>query len=262
MKLTIPTIGVLASVIVLASIGVLYTLAYESTNLSLTGSTTPAGAALMTGNVKVTHFNEHGEVIGYRQGSNHITATGMAIIMAQVFSGINQTQYTGDSPGTGAGNNVTGRVGWMEIGTDGDTPSSYTNKLRYNNTDLITPVENTVNTCLRERATITNSTTVGAVAGDFRLAHEAGSFCNTPQLGKSVDACSARANVTAIAQFDGADCATLSIDEAGIFTTASQADDNANGHRGLMFARNTFGSVNLGALDTLQLEWEFTFTDS
>jgi len=62
-------------------------------------------------------------------------------------------------------------------------------------------------------------------------------------------------NVTATAQFLGTVCEELGIDEAGIFT-------HQDGTDGLMFARNNFGSVNLGALDRLQLEWEFTFKDS
>ena len=66
--------------------------------------------------------------------------------------------------------------------------------------------------------------------------------------------CSAQANVTAQAQFTGANCAgALTIDEAGMF------NDNA---AGTMFARNNFGGVVLNAPDTLQLDWEFTFTDS
>jgi len=62
-------------------------------------------------------------------------------------------------------------------------------------------------------------------------------------------------NITASASFSGMQCATASIDEAGIYTNGTLGD-------GAMFARNTFGEVTLNMLDTLQLDWEFTFTDS
>ncbi len=228
MKLTIPTIGVLSAIVLLTSVGAIYAVSFES-NLSSNESSIP-GTAYMVGNVKVTHFNEIGDVIGYRQGTNHITATGMSIIMGQVFSQVNASY-----PDVV---NVTGRVSYMEIGTEGD-PITYQNRLRWNNTDIIAPVGAP---CLRVASTIDNITQ-GA-------AHKAGSSCDP------ATACNARMNVTAVAQFQGAVCTAVGIDEAGIFT----AVDGASG--GLLFARNTFGSVNLGLLDTLQLEWEFTFTDS
>lgn len=246
MKLTIPTIGVLATVIVLASVGGIYAISHSS---ALTGfaDNTPAVSmgALMVGNVKVTQFDENQNVIALRQGSNHITATGMSIIMGQVFSGVNGT-YPDLAPA--GSNNITGRVGWMEIGTEGD-PVTYNNELRWNNTDIINPVGylQAPTTCVRVAAGIDNSTQGPA--------HKAGSFCDA-KAGTGRTDCNARMNVTATSQFDGALCSENGIDEAGIFTTPTTDD------RGLLFARNTFGSVNLGPLDTLQLEWEFTFRDS
>lgn len=228
MRLTIPTIGVLTTIALLVSVGAIYAGSFES-NLSLNESTVPSGAAYMVGNVKVTQFDEFGNVLAYRQGTNHITATGMTIIMAQVFSSVNASL---PDPG-----NVTGRVSWMEIGTEGD-PITYPNRLRWNNTDIIAPV---AGLCIRVAATIDNSTQGPA--------HKADSTC------APATACDARMNVTAVAQFQGSECAAIGIDEAGIFT-------HPDGTGGLMFARNTFGSVNLGGLDTLQLEWEFTFRDS
>jgi hypothetical protein len=232
MKLTVPTIGILATITILASVGVVYAGSF-GTNILLNESSTPEGAAFLVANVKVTQFDEFGNVIALRQGTNHITATGMSVIMGQVFSGVNAT-YPDQA-------NVTGRVGWMEIGTAGEQ-AVYANQLRWNNTDIVTPVKLTKPNCIRVAAGIDNSTQ-GA-------AHKAGSTCSPAST------CFARMNVTAIAQFQGAVCDENSIDEAGIFTASSAEQD------GMMFARNTFGSVNLGPLDTLQLEWEFTFTDS
>ena len=81
MKLTTPTIGVLATIIVLASIGGIYTISYNSGFGDFGANNIPQGATMFLGNVKVIHLDENDQVIGYRHGSNHITATGMQIIM-------------------------------------------------------------------------------------------------------------------------------------------------------------------------------------
>ena len=257
MKLTIPAIGVLSTIVILVSVGVMYGYSYESQMSSQ--SSVPIGAAYMTGNVKVTHFDENGQVIGYRQGTNHITATGMAVIMGQVFTGLNETMQDSYPPFNPArGTNMSGTVGWMEIGTGGDTQlvpgppwasdRSYTNALRWNDTDIIEPVLATNPACIRVNADITNTTQAEAHTSPNDCQFGGGS---TPQ--GAVD-CAAQMNVTAIAQFQGNDCGVLDIDEAGIFT-------HQDGSEGLMFARNIFGSVDLNPGDTLQLEWEFTFKD-
>jgi len=259
MKLTIPAIGVLSTVILLASVGVMYGNAFESVLSSQ--SSGPIGAAYLTGNVKVTHFDKDGQVIGYRQGTNHITATGMAVIMGQVFTGLNETMHDGYASGNpayrGLTTNMSGTVGWMEIGTGGDqdgpTTEDYVNRLRWNNTDIIAPVlTGTAGAnplCIRVNADITNDTQAEAHTSPNDCQFGGGSTVQN-----AVD-CAAQMNVTAVAQFQGAVCNTLGIDEAGIYT-------HQDGSEGSMFARNTFGSVNLGPLDTLQLEWEFTFKDS
>ncbi len=244
MKLAIPTIGVLTTVVLLASIGAIYAVSFES-ELS-NESSGPSGAAYLVGNVKVTHLDKNGEVLGYRMGSNHITATGMAIIMGQVFHDVNSTLSILNNSGT---------VQWMEIGTGGE-PFTYFNALRWNDTDIDTPVGGT---CIRQDALIENTTfraSSAPIGWDKSPGTCHGNIFNQP----AGTYCSAQMNVTAEAQFQGADCAINGIDEAGIFTTSTA--ESAGGEFGLMFARNTFGSVNLGPLDTLQLEWEFTFTDS
>jgi len=237
MKLSIPTIGVLSAVALLVSVGAIYAVSYES---ELSPNSNPSGAAFMVGNVKVTHFDKDGQVIGYRYGTNHITQTGMIVIMGQVFRDVNSTLTPANS---------TGRVQWMEIGTEGD-PVNYGNALRHNNTDINTPVGGA---CIRIDATISNTTSLPPIS--IPIGEE-----RSPGVCSATTTCSAQMNVTAVAQFQGSVCADIGIDEAGIFT-ASQLECDA-GNCGLMFARNVFGSVNLGALDTLQLEWEFTFTDS
>jgi len=252
MKLTTTTIGVLSTIAILASVGAFYA-GPAIQDLSLTESSGPSGAAFMIGNVKVTHFDKDGEVLGYRQGTNHITATGMSIIMGQIFYGVN-----GSLPDQV---NVSGTVRWMEVGTGGDqdgpAAEDYANVLRWNDTDLEAPITGLSPSgflCLRKAATTTNVT-----QGNAHTAPQKCNFDSPIYDGVSgADDCNARMNVTATADFDGADCETLGIDEAGLFTT--QDSEPPNG--GMLFARNTFGSVNLGPLDTLRLEWEFTFTDS
>ena len=263
MKLTKPAIGVLSTIALLVSVGAIYSISFESALSNQ--SSGPIGAAFLTGNVKVTHFDPSGQVIGYRQGTNHITATGMAIIMGQVFTGVNETMHDGYDPGYPSPwravpgfTNMSGTVGYMEIGTGGDqdgpAAEDYINRLRWNNTDIIAPVLGAAKPlCVRQNADIDNSTQLEA--------HTAPNRCNfdtTHPAGHNGDAavlCAAQMNVTATSQFAGDDCDVNGIDEAGIFT-------HQDGSEGLMFARNTFGSVNLMMGDTLQLEWEFTFKDS
>jgi len=261
MKLTTPTIGVLSTIIILASVGAFYA-GPVITDLSLTESSGPSGAAFMVGNVKVTHFDKDGQVLGYRQGTNHITANGMMVIMGQVFYGVNGSLLAGPSP-----DNVSGTVRWMEVGTGGDTefpfliPRDYDNALRWNDTNIVEPIPGLSPSgfkCLRVSAVIGNTT-----QGPANTAPES---CNSEYPAtydgtSGAHLCNARHNVTATADFDGRDCQIDGIDEAGIFTT-QDGSTGAGNSGGTMFARNTFGSVNLGPLDTLRLEWEFTFTDS
>jgi len=237
MKLSIPTIGVISAVALLVSVGAIYAVSYE---LELSPNSNPSAGAYMVGNVKVTHFDQDGQVIGYRFGTNHITATGMIVIMGQVFRDINSTL----SPA-----NSTGRVQWMEIGTEGDVVT-YDNALRWNDTDINLPVGGL---CIRIDADIDNTTSFAPLSSLIGP-EKSGGTC------APATACSAQMNVTAVAQFQGTVCQKDGIDEAGIFTASTE--EAAGGTGGLMFARNVFGSVNLGALDTLQLEWEFTFTDA
>jgi len=75
----------------------------------------------------------------------------------------------------------------------------------------------------------------------------------------------AQINMTAVATFSGgANCAAQNIGEAGIWTNATDGPQfgDAREAGNNMFARNTFGTVNLSASDSLELTWKFTFTDS
>ena len=63
----------------------------------------------------------------------------------------------------------------------------------------------------------------------------------------------AQVSINGTATFTGTNCADGSIDEAGVFTLDSAGE---------MFARNTFNTVDLQSADSLQLNWDFVFTDS
>lgn len=243
MKLVMTDNRVLMAILVIASIG--GTLAIVQ-GLNLYDSQTPltTGGAMLSGNVKVIQYDESGNIIAYRQSDNHIVKEGMEVIMAQVFGGINTTTNY-PSPALG----LPHPVRYMQIGTGGEF------RLLHNNTDIFLPI--TGPTCVRQLAVITNTTAQGA--------HRYPGTC-TDAIG---NLCSAQMNVTAVASFLGsANCAVNSIDEAGIYdnatdTTSGMTNAGFPGNGGgYMFARNNFGSVNLGVLDTLQLQWEFTFTDS
>jgi len=245
MKLTIPSIGVLATVIVLASVGGIYAFSYDSVIGSFAENSPSQTGMMFLSNVKVTHFDENGEVIGLRHGVNHITAQGMQVIMGQIFAGKNGTYPDNQADEF----NVTGKVKHMQIGFGGEQGvGNYATHLAWNNTDIVTPVGDVGGAggvCKRIRINLPIANTTGDVA------HKADTLCDPRS------ACAARMNFTAIASFAGDRCGGTAgtIDEAGIFTGS-----NAQGNQ--MFARNTFGSVVLGAMDTLQLEWEFSFKDA
>jgi len=213
--------------------------------------TNPAiGAMMLTGSVKVTQFDGDGNTIALRQSDNHIVGQGMEMIISQVFNQMNGTADANTFP-----------VRWMEIGHSGEW------ELLMNDTDLRLSADNDPPisaTCLRVDATFNNVTgpagqgfgAASLVQGVIANNHEPCQIANwAAETGGANSAfCSAQANVTAQAQFTGANCnGLLTIDEAAMFNEE---------FAGTMFARNNFGGVVLNMPDTLQLDWEFTFTDS
>jgi len=218
--------------LIIASVGATLALTQGFDLVSYNEKSSPQGA-LLTGNVKVTQFDKDGNIIAYRQSENHIVETGMQTIMGQVFDFVNDTYAVKSSP-----------VSHMAIGTQGEW------RLLYNDTDLRARVSDTFPTCNRFPITTVNSTLGGGGVSTTWGPDKSPGTCVAPN-------CSAQMNITASASFFGGApdlCAIASIDEAGIYTGSIGT--------GSMFARNNFGSVTLNALDTLQLDWEFTFTDS
>ena len=214
--------------------------------------TSKAGTgSLLVGNVEVVQRDSTGNIIAYRQGSNHIVLGGMEIIARQVFgpgaAGGNNTNSTGEQ---GLLNFGGGTVQYMSIGNGtfaGDCTSVGTNPvLGFDNTTLECPLFDLATICLRETAVITrfNATDTNPPTGAAQL------------------------NLTAVATFSGAapnSCAAQNIGEAGIWTNITGGPNyyvlgQETGN--MMFARNTFGTVNLSISDSLELTWKFTFTDN
>lgn len=244
MKLTTANIAVIMVALVGISAASTFALSAE---MEILGKPAANGAMMMTGNVKITQLDGDGNTIALRQSDNHIVGQGMEMIISQVFNQMNGTADTTTRP-----------VSHMEIGHRGEW------ELLMNDTDLREPADDTIGACVRVPATFTNVTSAGIGYGANTLVRGVLGGLHTPctgamplaaELGGADSAfCSAQANVTAQAQFTGALCnGALTIDEAGMFNDLAA---------GTMFARNNFGGVVLNMPDTLQLDWEFTFTDS
>ena len=218
--------------------------------------------ALMVTNVEAIVRDEAGNIIAYRQGDNHIVATGMILLAQQTFGvGVGGAPASNNTNGTG--DPVSSQVRFMEIGNGNGTQvctgAAGPPILGWFNETLECPIS----TCARQPAIIYRHDPTNPSGGAGINSH-------------------AQINVTAIATFAGsAGCNGLSIDEAGIWNNVSQAYganeisyNRAPGGCGgpsdlcpapidnRMFARNTFGSVNLSTSDSLELTWRFTFTDS
>ena len=250
MKLTTANIAVIMVAIVGISAATTYAVTTELVDPF--GKPTGNGAMMLTGNVKAMHIDGEGNVIGYRQSDNHIVGQGMEMIISQMFKGMNGTADADSQP-----------VSHMEIGHSGEW------ELLMNDTNLRLPANVNVVGCDRVAAAFANVTNgqpgvgdgfgrdtivTGVRPGGLHTPCEIGNW-GGESGGADSATCAAQANVTAQADFLGTNCAdaVLTIDEAAMFNSAAG---------GTMFARNNFGSVVLGAPDTLRLDWEFTFTDS
>jgi len=234
----------------------------SDTNVSKSGH-----SALLISNVEAIVKDSSGNIIAYRQGSNHIVTSGMEIIARQVFgAGFNPTVGSPVSPTaagqsnntnfTGVGGGWGGRVQWMEIGngtglSDGGTQNCGLGggpDLGYNNLTLECPLSIAPLSCARQQAVI----------------HRFNATLDPSPPGGD----SAQINMTAVATFAGVvgptGCDTDNIGEAGIWTNSSAGPQygDAREQGNNMFARNTFGTVNLSDSDSLELTWKFTFTDS
>ena len=207
--------------------------------------------SLMVTNVEAVMRDEAGNIIAYRQGDNHIVASGMVLLAQQTFGpGVGGSPASNNTNATDP-NSIAGTVRFMEIGNGNGTTNCGVGPagspiLGWFNETLECPIA----TCNRVAAIIYRHDPTNSDA---------------PAVGPLSHA---QINITAIATFAGsAGCNGNSIDEAGIWMNSTQdgVPSYANGPAPVdnrMFARNTFGSVNLSTSDSLELTWRFTFTDS
>ena len=209
-------------------------------------TSTTANGFMLVGNVEVVKKDGAGNIVAYRQGDNHIVLTGMEIIARQVFgqgTGNNTNDTFQDANTAGGG----GLVRYMEIGNGSKGGSCILTGgapiLGFDNQTLECPLS-VAQGCARETAAI-----------DRRNATDTNPPGDAAQL-----------NMTAVATFSGgSNCDAVNIGEAGIWQNITTGPDyyTAGPELGnLMFARNTFGTVNLSTSDSLELTWKFTFTDS
>ena len=234
---------------IVAVSGVAILLNFDELIASDSNTSTTATGSMLVGNVEVVKRDGAGNIVAYRQGGNHIVLTGMEIIARQVFAcgavGCNNTNDTGLGFGGG-------QVRYMSIGNGsngGDCTTVGTGPvLGFDNQTLECPLSVSQD-CLRQEAEI-----------DRRNATDTNPATGAAQL-----------NITAVATFSGgSNCDAQEIGEAGIWqnSTASLAGGGPDFYGGgpdannLMFARNTFGTVNLSTSDSLELTWKFTFTDN
>jgi hypothetical protein len=257
--------------IVALSVGLTYVTVSGVTEVTIDKVAT---GSLMTGNVQVRVMDEDGDIMAYRQSDNHITVTGLEILTSQLFNDTrtkavgaggasyndveswkNFTDYvvTGAAPkvpGSGTG----GTIKFMNIG-NGTAPLLHDDRKLDAQIDDSTVRLFGAGGCDRIVANIRNSTEpfVNGTTG-FDRARQIPSHANLAQI-----------NVTAVATFDGAQCFATIIHEAGIWTDLNNTGGNdapGTNSAGWMFARNTFGNVDLTVNDSLELTWTFTFTDS
>jgi len=208
-------------------------------------------SALFMSNVEVIQRDGAGNILAYRQGANHILDSGMEIIARQVFGpGASPLAAAGFATATQS-NNTNATFGWggtvqyMEIGngTGGSSVALGAQCgagqggsgpiLGWDNKSLECPLSFYFD-CARELAVIHR----------FNATED--------PTGPSLPTDAAQINMTAVATFSGgSNCAADNIGEAGIWTNQSASvgtgprygDSREAGNN--MFARNTFGTVNL-----------------
>ena len=217
--------------------------------------------AMLVGNVEVVKRDGAGNIVAYRQGDNHIVLGGMEIIARQVFGNAGAGNNTNSTLHNTTHNFGGGVVQYMEIGNGtfaaGDCVDiahiGTAPKLGFRNQTLECPLYlvNQASPCIRELADIFR----------FNATHQPGALFDD----------GAQLNMTAVATFSGAtpnSCAALNIGEAGIWQNATHypayyVNNTGNELTGnVMFARNTFGTVNLSTSDSLELTWSRGFRRS
>lgn len=202
----------------------------------------PESGAFMTGHVEAIVRDPDGVIKAYRQADNAIVTIGLESLADQLFF-----EYYESGAGLIVGqnnhtNSTGGRFGFMNIGNRTDVPDALDQGLK----------------CALQTAGSNNCSPVPAESSNRPACVGVTSKVWNTQAIKRSDTGAAQINVTAIATFDGLNCFSGTIQEAGMWNNATSP---AVAPKGQMFARNTFGAVTLTTTDSLELTWRFTFTD-
>ncbi|MGQ0376274.1 MAG: hypothetical protein ACT4OW_02060 [Nitrososphaerota archaeon] len=194
----------------------------------------PKAGSFVNGHVKVFLYDENGNLKAYRESDNVITNFGLEAIIMQTFgnwtanpssldSGQNNFNLTAGAPARA------GAVKSMAIGIGGETAAASGQRDLVDRTGL--------GSCANQTAA-------------FKLSNGGGN--QDPNTAKLLV-------IVTNATFSGsASCNVNSVDEVGLFTRTP----TGGGGTGILFARQTFSAVNIGASDTLTINWDITFQDT
>lgn len=245
--------GLFVIALIAISVGTTYAITQYS-GLQSFGTPSPQTGAYLIGHVEAIVTDEGGNIIAYRQADNEITTVGLSLLAKQTFLDCSRT--------------IAVPVNACDIDVNGDnnhTNSSIANPnglafgyMNIGNASIPAPNGGDIALAcpLRYAGDAANCPTTGGTDAD-RINCNAQFdkvWTSSPELLAGVNS---RLNVTIIATFDGNDCESRNIQEAGLWN--NQTTPAVTG--GQMFARNSFGQVTLTTTDSLELTWRFTFTD-
>jgi len=241
-KNMVPIMVALIAVSAGAAFAVSHNIALQSLGYT---SPSPESGTYMTGHVEAIVRDNDGVIKAYRQADNAIVTVGLESLADQLF--FEYTEFGGASiDGQNNHTNSTGgRFGYMNIGNASTVPDAL-------NVGLACPLLSAGDrACAPGGASESqNRPSCGAITSKV---------WNTKAIKRTDGLFPAQLNVTAIATFDGANCNSGTIQEAGMWNNNTTP---AVAPKGQMFARNTFGAVTLTTTDSLELTWRFTFTDN
>jgi hypothetical protein len=241
--------GLFVIALIAISVGATYAVT-EHSALQSFGTPIPQSGAYMTGHVEAIVTDEGGNIIAYRQADNEITQVGLSLLAKQTFLDCSYTiavpinpcqiDVNGDNNHTNSSIALPNGLafGYMNIGNGSTAPNGADLEL---DCALVSASD-----CATGPPDYINRPLCGA---EFDKV-----WTSSPEL---LGGLNSRLNVTVIATFDGADCSSRKIQEAGLWNNAT----NPAVTGGQMFARNSFGEVTLTTTDSLELTWRFTFTD-
>lgn len=228
----ITSIAALLGVAILSA-GITFAIAQTGTSPDLSTPIMKAGP-LVNGHITVKLYDQNGNLKAYRESDNLITNFGLEAIIMQTFGNwtANPTSLdTGQNNFnlTSSSNARAGAVKSMAIGIGGETAAASGQRELVDRTGL---------------GSCANATAA------FKLSN--GGANQDPNTAKLL------VIVTNATFLGSASCNVNSVDEVGLFTRTPTGGTGT----GIMFARQTFSAVNIGANDQLTINWDIQFQDT